>query len=83
MLLHESAAINLQSQVVAVQNIQMLVPTVLGLAASNYTRWRGELLVLGKYSLQEHVLANVSDRSFPDCTHGFCCPVLNLQHHLR
>jgi len=68
MLLHEAAAIlNLHAQAVAVQNIRILVPVVLDVAAGNYTRWREQfLLVLGKFSLQDHVLLDDPPTTYPD-----------------
>jgi len=68
MLLHEAAAVlNLHAQVVAVQNIRSLVPVVLDVAAGNYTRWREQfLLVLGKFSLQDHVLLDDPPTTYPD-----------------
>jgi len=68
LLLHEAAAIaNLHAQAVAVQNIRALVPVVLDLNASNYTRWHDQLLLtVGKYSLQAHVLQDDPAPTFPN-----------------
>ena len=67
LLLHEAAAIaNLHAQAVAVQNIRALVPVVLDLNAGNYTRWHDQLLTVGKYSLQAHVLQDDQAPTFPN-----------------
>jgi len=54
----EAAAIaHLHSQAAAVQNIKNLIPIVLDLQASNYSKWRGYvLLLLGRFALKDHVL---------------------------
>ena len=59
LLLHEAAAIvNLHAQAVAVQNIPSLIPIVLDVSG-NYARWRDQfLLVVGKFSLRDHVLSD-------------------------
>lgn len=52
---------NLHVQAVAVQNIRTLEPLVLDVTSTFYSRWRESfLLVLGKYSLQGHVLTNTA-----------------------
>jgi len=52
LLVHEAAAIiNLHAQAVIVQNIRSLVPLILDLKSSNYTRRRESFLMAGKYSL--------------------------------
>jgi hypothetical protein len=58
LLLQEAAALlNLHAQAVAVNNIRSLVHIVLDVDSSNFNRWRDQfLLVLGKFSLQAHVL---------------------------
>ena len=68
LLTHEAAAIiNLHAQAVGVQNIHALVPAVLDMETNNYTRWRHQmLLVLGKFSLRRHVLADAADHTYPD-----------------
>ncbi|XP_066373154.1 uncharacterized protein [Miscanthus floridulus] len=59
---------------IAVVNIKVLIPLVLDRAANNYNRWRSLfLVVLGKYALMDHVLANVVHADRPawvqmDCT---------------
>ncbi|XP_066323302.1 separase-like [Miscanthus floridulus] len=54
------AVTRLHSQAAAVQNIKNLIPIVLDLQASNYSKWRGYvLLILGRFALKEHVLSNV------------------------
>ncbi|XP_066324232.1 uncharacterized protein [Miscanthus floridulus] len=67
-LLQEAAAIaNLHSQAVAVQNIRNLVTVVLDLNVGNFNRWRDQfLLIVGKYSLQHHVLQDLPAPGFPD-----------------
>ncbi|XP_066374667.1 uncharacterized protein [Miscanthus floridulus] len=68
LLLQEAAAIaNLLSQAVAVQNIRNLVTVVLDLNAGNFNRWRDQfLLIVGKYSLQHHVMQDLPAHGFPD-----------------
>jgi hypothetical protein len=72
MLQHEAAAlVHLHVQATNVQNIRNLVHVVLDLAVGNYNRWRDQwhdqiLLVIGKYSLESHVLADLPTPAFPD-----------------
>jgi hypothetical protein len=56
----ETAAVaHLHSQAAAVQNIKNLIPIVLDLQASNYSKWRGYiLLILGRFALKDHVLSD-------------------------
>ena len=56
----EAAAVaRLHSQAAAVQNIKNLIPVVLDLQASNYSKWRGYvLLILGRFALKDHVLCD-------------------------
>jgi hypothetical protein len=56
----EAAAItHLHSQAAAVQNIKNLIPIVLDLESSNYSKWRGYvLLILGRFALKDHVLCD-------------------------
>jgi hypothetical protein len=63
----EAAAItHLHSQAAAVQNIKNLIPIVLDLQSSNYSKWRGYvLLVLGRFALKDHVLSDVSHFTDP------------------
>jgi hypothetical protein len=58
----EAAAIaHLHSQACAVQNVKYLIPIVLDLKSSHYSKWRGYLLLaLGRYALKDHVLSDVS-----------------------
>jgi hypothetical protein len=58
----EAAAIaHLHSQAAAVQNIKNLIPIVLDLQSSNYSKWRDYvLLILGRFALKGHVLSDVS-----------------------
>jgi hypothetical protein len=59
LLLQEAAALlNLHAQAVTVNNIRSLVHIVLDVDSNHFNRWRNQfLLVLGKFSLQAHVLA--------------------------
>ncbi|XP_039788363.1 uncharacterized protein LOC120654781 [Panicum virgatum] len=70
LLIHEVAALlNLHTQAVAVQNIKSLVPVVLDINSSSYSRWREQfLLTLGRYQLQDHVLQDRLARLSPDWT---------------
>ena len=65
---HEAAAlINLHAQAVAVQNIRLLVPLVLDVSSTFYGRWRESFLhVVGRYSLESHVLSVASTLTSPD-----------------
>jgi hypothetical protein len=56
----EAAAITrLHSQAAALQNIKNSIPIILDLQASNYSKWRGYiLLVLGRFALRDHVLTD-------------------------
>jgi len=56
-LLDEAMALlQLQAQAVAVNNIRNHVTTVLDVDSGNFNRWRDQfLLILGKFSLQDHV----------------------------
>ncbi|XP_066390058.1 uncharacterized protein [Miscanthus floridulus] len=57
MLLHEAMALlQLHAQAVAVNNIRNHVTIVLDVDSGNFNRWRDQfLLILGKFSLQDHV----------------------------
>jgi len=57
---NEAAAIaHLHSQACAVQNIKYLVPIVLELKSTQYSKWHGYLLLaLGRFSLKDHVLSD-------------------------
>jgi hypothetical protein len=59
LLLQEAAALlNLHAHAVTVNNIRSLVHIVLDVDSNHFNRWRNQfLLVLGKFSLQAHVLA--------------------------
>ena len=51
----------LHSQAAAIQNIKNLIPIVLDLQSSNYSKWRGYfLLILSRFALQDHVLSDAS-----------------------
>ena len=57
----EAAAIaHLHSQAAAVQNIKNLIPIVLDLQVSNYSKWRGYVLIFGRFALKDHVLCDDS-----------------------
>jgi uncharacterized alpha-E superfamily protein len=67
MLAHEAAAVvNLHHHAAGVQNIRNLVHVILDLTDDNYKRWRDQLLVVGKYSMQDHVLQDTPAPGFPD-----------------
>jgi hypothetical protein len=68
MLLHEAAVIvNLHHHAAGVQNIRNLVHVIFDLTDDNYKRWRGQLLlVVGKYSLEDHILQDTLVPNFPD-----------------
>jgi hypothetical protein len=59
LLLQEAVALlNLHAQAVVVNNIRSLVHIVLDVDSNHFNRWHNQfLLVLGKFSLQAHVLA--------------------------
>jgi len=59
LLHHEAVALlQLHSQAVAVNNIRNHVTTVLDVDSGNFNRWRDQfLLILGKFSLRDHVHA--------------------------
>jgi hypothetical protein len=74
LLQHEAAAlINLHAQAVAVQNIRLLVPLMLDVASAFYGRWRESvLLVVGRYSLERHILSDVAALGSPDWVRMDC-----------
>ena len=45
------AVARLHSEAAAFQNIRNLIPIVLDLQASNYSTWRGNVLILGRFAL--------------------------------
>ncbi|XP_066392627.1 uncharacterized protein [Miscanthus floridulus] len=57
MLHHEAVALlQLHSQAVAVSNIRNHVTTILDVDSGNFNHWRDQfLLILGKFSLQDHI----------------------------
>jgi hypothetical protein len=59
LLLQEATALlNLHAQTVTVNNIQSLVHIILDVDSNHFNRWHNQfLLVLGKFSLQAHILA--------------------------
>ena len=71
---YEAKHVDVHSAAIAVLNIKVLVPVVLDRAANNYNRWRSLfLVVLGKYTLTDHVLTDVVNADRPawvqmDCT---------------
>jgi hypothetical protein len=71
------AVARLHSQAAAVQNIRNLIPIVLDLQASNYSKWRGYvLLILGRFALKEHVLSN-APRPYDPAWSRMDCVVLS------
>jgi hypothetical protein len=54
-----AAVARLHSQAAAVQNIRNLIPVTLDLQESNFSKWRGYVLILGRFALQDHVLGDV------------------------
>ena len=70
------AVAHLHSQAAAVQNIRNLIPIVLDLQASNYSKWRGYvLLILGRFMLQDHVLSDASNLNDPAWSRMDCVVV--------
>jgi hypothetical protein len=67
-IVHEAAVLlQLHAQAVAVQNIRALVPVVFDITSPFYTRWRDYfLLVVGRYTLTDHVLIDTFVPSSPD-----------------
>jgi hypothetical protein len=74
MLIHEAMALlQLHAQAVAVNNIRTHVTIVLDVDSGNFNRWRDQfLLVLGKFSLQDHVRADPPDSISPDWARMDC-----------
>jgi hypothetical protein len=68
MLLHEAATVvNLHHHATGIQNIRNLVHVILDLTDDNYKRWRDQLLlIVGKYSLEDHILQDTAAPNFPD-----------------
>jgi len=74
-LLQQEAAVllNLHAQVVSVQNIQTLVPLLLDVNSTFYARWKESFLdVLGKYSLERHVLSDAVAPASPSWVRMNC-----------
>ena len=73
----EAAAIaHLHSQAAAIQSIKNLVPITLDMQSSNYSKWRGYvLLVLGRFELKNHVLSDVARPADPAWSHMDCVVV--------
>jgi hypothetical protein len=42
------------------------VHVILDLTDDNYKRWRDQLLLVGKYSLEDHILRDTAAPTFPD-----------------
>ena len=74
LLQHQAAALlDLHAQAVAVQNIRLLIPLVLHVASAFYGRWRQSfLLVVGRYSLESHVLSDAAAPNSPDWARMDC-----------
>jgi hypothetical protein len=68
MLVHEAAAIvNLHHHAISVQNIHNLVHIILDLTTDNYKWWCDQLLlIVRKYSLEDHILTDTPAPGFPD-----------------
>ena len=55
------------------QNIRLLVPLVLDIASAFYGRWRQSfLLLVGRYSLESHVLFDAAAPNSPDWARMDC-----------
>jgi len=68
-----SVLLNLHAQAVSVQNIRSLVPLLLDVNSTFYGRWKQSFLdVLGKYSLQSHVLSDVVSPHSPSWVRMNC-----------
>ena len=68
-----AALLNLHAQAVAMQNIRLLVPLVLDVASAFYGPWRQSfLLVVGRYSLESHVLSDAAAPNSPDWARMDC-----------
>jgi hypothetical protein len=66
----------LHSQAAVVQNIRNLIPVTLDLQASNFSKWRGYvLLILGRFALQDHVLGDAPPLPEPAWTRMDCVVV--------
>ena len=66
--MHEAATVfSLHAQAATIQNISRLIPIVLDLITGNYDRWRDQfLLVVGKFTLEHHVLHDPPACIFPN-----------------
>jgi hypothetical protein len=73
----DTAAIaHLHNQAAAIQNIRHLIPIVLDLQSSNYSKWRGYvLLVLSHFTMKDHVLSDASRLHNPVWSHMDCVVV--------
>ena len=68
-----SVLLNLHAQAVSVQNIRSLVPLLLDVNSTFYGRWKQSFLdVLGKYSLQSHVLSDAVSPHSPSWVRMNC-----------
>ena len=74
MLHHEAMALlQLHSKAVAVSNIQNHVTTILDVDSGNFSRWCDQfLLILSKFSLQDHVREDPPDPISPDWARMDC-----------
>ena len=71
-----TAIAHLHSQAAAVQNIKNLIPIVLDLQSSNYSKWRDYvLLILGRFALKDHVL--IDSRPYDPAWSRMDCVVLS------
>jgi len=67
---------HLHSQAAAVQNIKNLIPIVLDLQSSNYSRWHGYVLLIpGRFVLKDHVLSDASRFNDPAWSRMDCVVV--------
>lgn len=74
-LLQQEAKVilNLHTQAVGVQNIRTLVPLLLDVTSPFYARWKTSFLnVLGKYSLESHVLSDAVTPESPSWVRMNC-----------
>jgi hypothetical protein len=71
-----AAVAHLHSQAATIQNIKNLIPIVLDLQSSNYSKWRGHVvLILGRFALQDHVLSDVARPTDPAWSRMDCVVV--------
>ncbi|XP_066344241.1 uncharacterized protein [Miscanthus floridulus] len=64
-------------KLLSAQNIKNLIPIVLDVQSSNYSKWRGYvLLILGRFALKDHVLSDDS-RPYDPAWSRMDCVVLS------